>query len=240
MPPAPPRPPGALPPSVPPPPARRHLPPAACLPPRTFHSYLPRSHRTYSCVHCRAHLARHEELISKVPPPRCGPVPSPPSVPVGSWGGEHPPLGVGGLVPVVPGIHFVGPRGGGHPCVGSWGWQGGRGGAPGGRGGDRGVPAGDWCPHSPSRAAMAVPTSSTPCEYRGHQGCPHGALFAPRGSGDIVGGGRGHPRRAHGSRLCTGLTWAAGRPSSACCSLGSTRWPTSSARAAKPPWAGNT
>ncbi|XP_068541525.1 protein yippee-like 4, partial [Anas acuta] len=65
VPPAPPRPPGALPPSVPPPPARRHLPPAACLPPRTFHSYLPRSHRTYSCVHCRAHLARHEELISK-------------------------------------------------------------------------------------------------------------------------------------------------------------------------------
>uniref|UniRef100_A0A8B9BMK0 Yippee like 4 n=1 Tax=Anser brachyrhynchus TaxID=132585 RepID=A0A8B9BMK0_9AVES len=35
------------------------------MPPRTFHSYLPRSHRTYSCVHCRAHLARHEELISK-------------------------------------------------------------------------------------------------------------------------------------------------------------------------------
>lgn len=33
--------------------------------PRTFRSYLPRSHRTYSCVHCRAHLARHEELISK-------------------------------------------------------------------------------------------------------------------------------------------------------------------------------
>ncbi|XP_016154363.1 PREDICTED: protein yippee-like 4 [Ficedula albicollis] len=41
------------------------LPPAARLPPRTFRSYLPRSHRTYSCVHCRAHLARHEELISK-------------------------------------------------------------------------------------------------------------------------------------------------------------------------------
>ncbi|KAF4797593.1 putative FAD NAD binding oxidoreductase [Turdus rufiventris] len=48
-----------------PPPARRRLPPAARLPPRTFRSYLPRSHRTYSCVHCRAHLARHEELISK-------------------------------------------------------------------------------------------------------------------------------------------------------------------------------
>ncbi|XP_015485433.1 protein yippee-like 4 isoform X2 [Parus major] len=48
-----------------PPPTRRHLPPAARLPPRTFRSYLPRSHRTYSCVHCRAHLARHEELISK-------------------------------------------------------------------------------------------------------------------------------------------------------------------------------
>ncbi|NXV60405.1 YPEL4 protein, partial [Molothrus ater] len=55
-----------LPPAMPPPgPARRRLPPAARLPPRTFRSYLPRSHRTYSCVHCRAHLARHEELISK-------------------------------------------------------------------------------------------------------------------------------------------------------------------------------
>ncbi|OXB73632.1 UNVERIFIED_CONTAM: hypothetical protein H355_002085 [Colinus virginianus] len=64
MPPAPPRPPGALPPAVPP--ARRHrVPTTTRLPPRTFHSYLPRSHRTYSCVHCRAHLARHEELISK-------------------------------------------------------------------------------------------------------------------------------------------------------------------------------
>ncbi|KAM6068275.1 protein yippee-like 4 [Theristicus caerulescens] len=63
VPPAAPRPPGALPPAAPP--ARRRLPPAARLPPRTFHSYLPRSHRTYSCVHCRAHLARHEELISK-------------------------------------------------------------------------------------------------------------------------------------------------------------------------------
>ncbi|XP_065611134.1 protein yippee-like 4 isoform X1 [Cyrtonyx montezumae] len=64
MPPAPPRPPGALPPAVPP--ARRHrVPTTTHLPPRTFHSYLPRSHRTYSCVHCRAHLARHEELISK-------------------------------------------------------------------------------------------------------------------------------------------------------------------------------
>lgn len=69
MPPAPPRPPGALPPAVLP--ARRHRVPATTrLPPRTFHSYLPRSHRTYSCVHCRAHLARHEELISKVPPLR--------------------------------------------------------------------------------------------------------------------------------------------------------------------------
>eukprot|EP00076_Gallus_gallus_P007216 XP_003641379.3 protein yippee-like 4 [Gallus gallus] len=47
-------------------PARRHrVPTTARLPPRTFHSYLPRSHRTYSCIHCRAHLARHEELISK-------------------------------------------------------------------------------------------------------------------------------------------------------------------------------
>uniref|UniRef100_A0A673TW70 Protein yippee-like n=2 Tax=Suricata suricatta TaxID=37032 RepID=A0A673TW70_SURSU len=37
----------------------------ACLPAKTFRSYLPRCHRTYSCVHCRAHLAKHEELISK-------------------------------------------------------------------------------------------------------------------------------------------------------------------------------
>uniref|UniRef100_A0A667I2J6 Yippee like 4 n=1 Tax=Lynx canadensis TaxID=61383 RepID=A0A667I2J6_LYNCA len=38
----------------------------ACLPAKTFRSYLPRCHRTYSCVHCRAHLAKHDELISKV------------------------------------------------------------------------------------------------------------------------------------------------------------------------------
>ncbi|XP_053923313.1 protein yippee-like 4 isoform X1 [Cuculus canorus] len=49
--------PGVLPPAM--------APPRRRLPPRTFRSYLPRSHRTYSCVHCRAHLAQHEELISK-------------------------------------------------------------------------------------------------------------------------------------------------------------------------------
>ncbi|XP_064922581.1 protein yippee-like 4, partial [Columba livia] len=73
VPPVPPRPPGALPPAAPPP--RRRL------PPRTFRSYLPRCHRTYSCVHCRAHLARHDELISKV-------------TPVVPRGGDHLPLGV--------------------------------------------------------------------------------------------------------------------------------------------------
>ncbi|KAH0621125.1 hypothetical protein JD844_022164 [Phrynosoma platyrhinos] len=41
------------------------VPPAPCLPTKTFRSYLPRCHRTYSCVHCRAHLAKHDELISK-------------------------------------------------------------------------------------------------------------------------------------------------------------------------------
>uniref|UniRef100_A0A7M4ENY7 Yippee like 4 n=1 Tax=Crocodylus porosus TaxID=8502 RepID=A0A7M4ENY7_CROPO len=41
------------------------VPPAACLPAKTFRSYLPRCHRTYSCIHCRAHLAKHDELISK-------------------------------------------------------------------------------------------------------------------------------------------------------------------------------
>jgi len=32
---------------------------------KTFREYLPDCHRTYSCVHCRAHLANHDELISK-------------------------------------------------------------------------------------------------------------------------------------------------------------------------------
>jgi len=32
---------------------------------KTFQAYLPDCHRTYSCVHCRAHLANHDELISK-------------------------------------------------------------------------------------------------------------------------------------------------------------------------------
>ncbi|KAF7654343.1 hypothetical protein LDENG_00070930 [Lucifuga dentata] len=33
---------------------------------KTFQAYLPTCHRTYSCIHCRAHLANHDELISKV------------------------------------------------------------------------------------------------------------------------------------------------------------------------------
>jgi len=37
---------------------------------KTFQAYLPsKCHRTYSCVHCRAHLANHDELISKVASP---------------------------------------------------------------------------------------------------------------------------------------------------------------------------
>ncbi|VEN63562.1 unnamed protein product [Callosobruchus maculatus] len=33
---------------------------------KTFQAYLPpQCHRTYSCIHCRAHLANHDELISK-------------------------------------------------------------------------------------------------------------------------------------------------------------------------------
>ncbi|XP_041785218.1 protein yippee-like isoform X2 [Anopheles merus] len=32
---------------------------------KTFQAYLPPTNRTYSCVHCRAHLASHDELISK-------------------------------------------------------------------------------------------------------------------------------------------------------------------------------
>ncbi|CAF0771930.1 unnamed protein product [Didymodactylos carnosus] len=32
---------------------------------KLFQLYLPKTHRTYSCVHCRAQLANHDELISK-------------------------------------------------------------------------------------------------------------------------------------------------------------------------------
>ena len=39
---------------------------AARTPVKTFQAYLPPAHRTYSCIHCRAHLASHDELISKV------------------------------------------------------------------------------------------------------------------------------------------------------------------------------
>ncbi|VDP31214.1 unnamed protein product [Soboliphyme baturini] len=35
-------------------------------PMKTFQAYLPSGSRTYSCVHCRAHLADHDDLISKV------------------------------------------------------------------------------------------------------------------------------------------------------------------------------
>ncbi|CAM2114876.1 unnamed protein product [Caretta caretta] len=33
--------------------------------PKTFQAYLDDCHRRYSCVHCRAHLANHDDLISK-------------------------------------------------------------------------------------------------------------------------------------------------------------------------------
>ncbi|NWZ43757.1 YPEL1 protein, partial [Brachypodius atriceps] len=36
---------------------------------KTFQAYLPNCHRTYSCIHCRAHLANHDELISKAKTP---------------------------------------------------------------------------------------------------------------------------------------------------------------------------
>ncbi|XP_075261893.1 protein yippee-like isoform X2 [Convolutriloba macropyga] len=32
---------------------------------KTFQEYLPETEITYSCVHCRANLAAHEDLISK-------------------------------------------------------------------------------------------------------------------------------------------------------------------------------
>jgi hypothetical protein len=32
---------------------------------KTFQAYLPKDHRNYSCIHCRAHLANHDDLISK-------------------------------------------------------------------------------------------------------------------------------------------------------------------------------
>uniref|UniRef100_A0A8C1UYG5 Protein yippee-like n=1 Tax=Cyprinus carpio TaxID=7962 RepID=A0A8C1UYG5_CYPCA len=38
---------------------------------KTFQAYLDSCHRRYSCVHCRAHLANHDDLISKVRVPLC-------------------------------------------------------------------------------------------------------------------------------------------------------------------------
>ena len=43
---------------------------------KTFQAYLDSCHRRYSCVHCRAHLANHDDLISKVSPPPA-PLPKP-------------------------------------------------------------------------------------------------------------------------------------------------------------------
>ncbi|NWW48246.1 YPEL1 protein, partial [Pedionomus torquatus] len=40
---------------------------------KTFQAYLPNCHRTYSCIHCRAHLANHDELISKASEERQAP-----------------------------------------------------------------------------------------------------------------------------------------------------------------------
>lgn len=37
--------------------------------PKTFQAYLDDCHRRYSCAHCRAHLANHDDLISKVSRP---------------------------------------------------------------------------------------------------------------------------------------------------------------------------
>ncbi|XP_053069864.1 protein yippee-like 3 isoform X2 [Acinonyx jubatus] len=45
------------------------LPPAPAMvrisKPKTFQAYLDDCHRRYSCAHCRAHLANHDDLISK-------------------------------------------------------------------------------------------------------------------------------------------------------------------------------
>ena len=49
---------------------------------KTFQAYLPNCHRTYSCIHCRAHLANHDELISKVRRSRI------PAVPTVTWSGN--------------------------------------------------------------------------------------------------------------------------------------------------------
>lgn len=42
-----------------------HQQPKAIQRMKTFQAYLPSGARTYSCAHCRANLARHNELISK-------------------------------------------------------------------------------------------------------------------------------------------------------------------------------
>ncbi|KAJ9586570.1 hypothetical protein L9F63_028387, partial [Diploptera punctata] len=60
---------GVPPPPLPPPPPTPPPVPPPTSPGnmvKTFQAYLPNCHRTYSCIHCRAHLANHDELISKV------------------------------------------------------------------------------------------------------------------------------------------------------------------------------
>uniref|UniRef100_H3A460 Yippee domain-containing protein n=1 Tax=Latimeria chalumnae TaxID=7897 RepID=H3A460_LATCH len=50
-------------------PALQRIPPSIKMvkltKPKTFQAYLDNCHRRYSCVHCRAHLANHDDLISK-------------------------------------------------------------------------------------------------------------------------------------------------------------------------------
>uniref|UniRef100_A0ABI7ZSP4 Yippee domain-containing protein n=1 Tax=Felis catus TaxID=9685 RepID=A0ABI7ZSP4_FELCA len=112
----------------------------ACLPAKTFRSYLPRCHRTYSCVHCRAHLAKHDELISKV-----------------RQAGGAPPLSPAGShqdCPNSPGGETTMPT---RPLSCPWGTQ-----AVGPRA-SRQSPS-VLCLHSLSKGAMAEPTCLTPCE----------------------------------------------------------------------------
>lgn len=115
----------------------------ACLPAKTFRSYLPRCHRTYSCVHCRAHLAKHDELISKVtasitPTPALAPRLRPLQTLPGGDATE-------------PGLPPPCPRGVFRERV-----------IPGVKGSPQSPPA--PCLRSPSRGAMAEPTCLTPCE----------------------------------------------------------------------------
>lgn len=140
---------------------------------KTFQAYLDSCERKYSCVHCRAHLASHDELLSKVR--YIGLLLFYCSRTTGSW--YH-------WIPVL--FLLVFPR---QPGTG-----------------------------------LLIQLCVSPCPLKA----------ALSGRSVWATGFTSVPT------VISGWMWAAGRLRSASCWQGCTRWRIFTARAATPPWAGNT